>query len=70
MLPNIRRSRWVKNPPGLPGGKSVGISYSYHYNIDDFTTSVHASYSNTSKLIEMNLFEYETIIDEDIESEK
>ena len=23
MLPNIRRSRWVKNPPGLPGGKSV-----------------------------------------------
>lgn len=75
-LDKISSNRKLKNKQDhellneLIKSRLLGISYSYHYNIDDFTTSVHASYSNTSKLIEMNLFEYETIIDEDIESEK
>ena len=47
----------------------LSIGYSYHYNINDFTTSVHTLYDNTSKLIEMSLFEYETIIDEELENE-
>lgn len=46
----------------------ISLGYSYHYTIGDVTTSVHTTYTNTAKLLEMNLFEYETIIDDIDES--
>lgn len=42
----------------------ISIGYSYHYTIEEYITSVHTTYTNTAKLLEMSLFEYETVIDE------
>ena len=41
----------------------LSLGYDYHYTIGDYTTSVYTVYTSTSKLLKMNLLEYETIVD-------
>lgn len=61
---NLKNKEGVSLLKTLIKNRLISIGYSYHYTIGNHTTSVHTKYTNTAKLLEMNLFEYETIIDE------